>query len=572
MPTTGTSTNLAISGLASGFDWQSLVAQLVAVERAPETRLLSLQNAIQQRNNAYGSINTQLGVLSNRAAALNDPNLFDSRLAGVGEAITAKATASTGAPLGSYTFNFTQLATAAAQQGAVNAGRALSATNDVSGLVLSDAGFATGITGGTFTVNGQSVTISTTDTLQAVFDRISTATGGAVTASYESTTDKISLSGSGPIILGSATDTSNFLQASKLFNNGTSGIESASALGSVKLGGTLAAANLATAISDGGAGEGSFKINGVAIAFSTGESLSVVLKRINDSAAGVTASYDAVNDRFQITNKAAGDVGISLEDVTGNFLAATGLSGGALQRGNNLLYNINGGGTLTSQSNTISEATSGLTGLFVTALKVGSSSVEVTSDNAKIKSAITGFVEEYNRSQTLIDTYTASTTDAKGKVTAGLLAGESDIGTIATSLRRIANATGLPGVINNLDSLGIVANGQDNNLSVADSGKLDSALANNLSAVRNLFSDASSGITKSLGAFLDRTSGDGGTLESHQTALTKQSTDIDKQIEDMERLILAREKRLNESFVAMELARARITQQATYLSQFNQSS
>jgi len=90
--------------------------------------------------------------------------------------------------------------------------------------------------------------------------------------------------------------------------------------------------------------------------------------------------------------------------------------------------------------------------------------------------------------------------------------------------------------------------------------------------VRNLFSDASSGITKSLGAFLDRTSGDGGTLESHQTALTKQSTNIDKQIEDMERLILAREKRLNESFVAMELARARITQQATYLSQFNQSS
>jgi len=32
-----TNTNLALSGLASGFDWQSLVSQLIQVERSPET-------------------------------------------------------------------------------------------------------------------------------------------------------------------------------------------------------------------------------------------------------------------------------------------------------------------------------------------------------------------------------------------------------------------------------------------------------------------------------------------------------------------------------------------------------
>jgi len=44
-----------------------------------------------------------------------------------------------------------------------------------------------------------------------------------------------------------------------------------------------------------------------------------------------------------------------MQDVTGNFLAATGLSGGTLQHGANLQYNINGGGTLTSLSNTITQ-------------------------------------------------------------------------------------------------------------------------------------------------------------------------------------------------------------------------
>ena len=71
-----------------------------------------------------------------------------------------------------------------------------------------------------------------------------------------------------------------------------------------------------------------------------------VIKRINDSQAGVSASYDSANDRFLLTNKATGDLGMALEDVTGNFLAATGLSSGTLTRGNDLLYTVNGGGTI----------------------------------------------------------------------------------------------------------------------------------------------------------------------------------------------------------------------------------
>ena len=49
------------------------------------------------------------------------------------------------------------------------------------------------------------------------------------------------------------------------------------------------------------------------------------MNNINDSAAGVSASYDPINNRFVLANNTTGDVGISMQDVTGNFLAATGL-------------------------------------------------------------------------------------------------------------------------------------------------------------------------------------------------------------------------------------------------------
>src|SRR5262249_30041606 len=138
-----------------------------------------------------------------------------------------------GAPLGSYQFNITQLATASVQQGTGNIAAPLSSTNDVSGLALNTAGFNTAISAGVFTVNGQQVTVATSDTLKGIFDKISAATPGAVTASYDASTDKITLSSGSEIVLGSSVDTTNFLQLAELGNNGTGTITSATTLGAV---------------------------------------------------------------------------------------------------------------------------------------------------------------------------------------------------------------------------------------------------------------------------------------------------------------------------------------------------
>lgn len=559
---------LGVAGLASGFDWRTLVEQITDVERTPQRRLITEQNTLQQRNNAYSSIKTQLAVLQSRVDVLKEPSFFEARLAVAGDATIASASANAGAAQGTHAFNFVQLATAAQRLGSANVGAPLSATDDVSALTLSSAGFARAVTAGTFTVDGQQITIATSDTLQSVFAQISTATSGAVVATYSAATDKISLSSGSEIVLGSATDTSNFLTLAKLHNAGDGSITSTAALGGIRSAGTLAGANLATAVSDGGSGVGAFKINGVSIAFNaTGDSVKNVLDRINDSTAGVIASYDTVNDRFTLTNKATGDVSVALEDVTGNFLAATGLSGGTLARGKDLIYTVDGGGQLTSQSNTITEAGSGLAGLAVTALKVGATTVAVSSDTSKIKAAITSFLEEYNKVQGLIDTQTASSTDTKGKVTAGTLAAENDVSDLASRLRATAYASvsGLTGSLKSLAYLGIVSNGDDNSLKLEDEDRLSAALTDNLSSVKAIFADGTNGLAVKLSAYLERTVGDDGTLPARQTNLTKQAAASETQVRDMERTVQANRQRLLDSFVAMETAQANISQQLKYL-------
>jgi flagellar hook-associated protein 2 len=560
--------DLGVSGLASGFDWRSLVDQLSEVERAPQRLLLQEQSRVEQRNTAYGALRTQLSVLQNKVKVLQEPTLFARRLTSVGDATVLRASAASGAPLGSYTFNVTQLATNAVRQGTTDIGARLHPTNDVSSLVLGEAAFSTAIKAGTFSVNGQQVSIATTDTLQEVFDKIGTATGGAVTGSYDALTDTISLASAGEIVLGSAPDTSNFLAVAKLQNNGTGTTSSSAALGSIKSGATLNAANFRTAISDGGSGAGEFKINGVSISFNAGsDSLKNVIDRINASPAGVTASYDPVNDRLSLANKVTGDLGIGLEDVSGNFLAATGLTGSTLTRGKNLEYSVNGGGTLVSTSNTITEDSSGIAGLSVTALKLGESSLEIKSDTAAIKKGITDFLDEFNKTQSLIDKETASTTDSKGVVKAGTLAGQSDANEMASKLRNLAfgSVAGLSGSLDRLARLGIDTNGDNNNLTLKDGAALDDALANRLDSVAELFSSTTNGIAARLNSYLESTVGDEGALEKRIAGLGKQSTSIDQQIADMERIVQANRQRMIDSFVRMEEAQARINQQLQYL-------
>jgi flagellar hook-associated protein 2 len=567
---------LGLSGLASGFDWRTLVNQLADVERTPQKRLRSEQSTLFNRNNAYGSIKTQLAVLKNRTDNLNSNDVLQARKATVSDSTILSATASAGAASGTYAFNVTQLATASKTVGTSGIGANLYPSNNVNSGTLASKGFNPPISAGTITVDGKQITIDpTVDTLADVFDRIDAASTSNIQGTYSASTDTIThkrLGGGGaPLVVGSATDTSNFLSVARLSNNGTSELVSASSLGSITPASVLSSANFQTAVSDGGAGAGEFKINGVSIAFNaSSDSVQNLMDRINVSAAGVNISYDRVNDQFSLTNKVTGNLGVALEDVTGNFLAAAGLaSGSTFSAGNDALYTINGGSVLSSHSNTLNEETTGIEGLSIALLKTGTSTISLASDSSAIKGAIRNFIEDYNRAQSTIDSLTSSSTDSAGKVTRSTLAGDSDTNEIASKLRAIAfnQATGLTGTLNSLAKIGIDTTGTTDQLTLKDEAALDNAIANNLSELKTLFNDPDKGIATKLKAYLEKTIGEDGSLIARQDALTKQSSEIDLQVTDLEKRVQSNRLRLIDSFVRMETAQQSINQQLKFLQQ-----
>jgi flagellar basal-body rod protein FlgG len=66
---------------------------------------------------------------------------------------------------------------------------------------------------------------------------------------------------------------------------------------------------------------GTFSINGTAIAFDPAvDSLNAIVARINASAAGATAAYDAGTKMLTVQDTTAGATPVALADTTGNFL------------------------------------------------------------------------------------------------------------------------------------------------------------------------------------------------------------------------------------------------------------
>ena len=546
-----------------------MVDQLTDLERLPQKRLLAQQAGLFEKKSTYSSLSTELNVFKSKLESLAEGDVFDQRSVGNSDEAVATATVEPSGLQGSYTVNVSQMASASTQAGTSNVGSNLNATSDVSSLTLSNAAFSAPVTDGYFTVNNTQITISSSDTLGSVLTSIQNAIGGSGTAVYNSSSDKIEVNGNGTtIVFGSSTDTSNFLQVAELYNNGTDTVTSSSTLGRINPSTVLNSSNFSTSVTDGGAGSGSFKINGVSISFDvSADSLENVMDRINSSSAGVIATFDPTNDRLQLINKTTGDLGVSMSDETGNFLAATGLSGGSLTRGENMQFTINGGGTLTSFSNTADDALTGVRGLQLTALKTGSTTITIDSDRSGIETSINDMLDQYNKVQTFISTHTGSETSVDGKVTAGVLFGESEVQSISSQLRTLitGQVASLAAGLNEMHDIGISTDGYSNNISLSDSSALNDALVNDLDKVKNLFQDTTDGLAVKLLAFVESQADDDGAISDRITSLTDQSTDIDDQVERLENFVQIRRQTMIDSFVAMESAQQKINSQMQFI-------
>lgn len=565
-----------LSGLASGFDWKSFVDQLMIVSHAPADRLATEKARNNQKVSVLDGLATKLAELQTSASSLATVGAFGARSVGSGTVgSTWSNSAAAGTAIGGYKIAVSQLATAAHRDGATNLGTRLSATSDsgaMSALTLANLPIGSAITAGTFTVNGAKVTVALTDSLQSVFTAIATATGGAVTAGYNPGTDKIELTGyvapdPVEVVLGAANDTSNLLSALKLANNGGSSVASTGALGTVKTNAALSGANLTTAITAvDGAGDGTFSINGVSIAYNVNtDTLSSVLTKINQAGAGVTATYDAANDRVSLRNNTTGDIGIGLSESAGGLLGALGLTTGAtLVHGENAEFTLNDGATLSSLSNTLDATSHGVTGLAVTVNSVSTETIQVTSDGAGMRGRIEDFVAKFNAVQAYIDSATKVTTDSKGKVSAAVLADNRDIQAWGSSLRSTAFAEipGLTGSIGRLEALGIDYKTGTSELEIKDGAKLDAALRDKSDDVEDFFQTATTGFSAKIASLVTNGTDQGETLQDN---LNKANTSLDAQIADIERRLEQQRAIMESAFINMELAQSNLKSQQAAL-------
>lgn len=169
------------------------------------------------------------------------------------------------------------------------------------------------IVNGQFSINGETISVATTDTLNDVVNRINLSAAD-VTAAFNAASDSIdfthnTIGSAGTIDLQG--DTSNFLAATKLDSiNVVAGItpDNQKALDQV------------AAFS--GVTSGNITINNTQISVDTTvDSLDAVIARINASAAGVTASFDPASQNFLLeTQTESGPLAVN-GNATGLFTA-----------------------------------------------------------------------------------------------------------------------------------------------------------------------------------------------------------------------------------------------------------
>ena len=225
----------------------------------------------------------------------------------------------------------------------------------------------------------------------------------------------------------------------------------------------------ATIISDGSASPNRLVLTSTA----TGETSSMKISVAGDSAIQDLLAYDPTSNPAPVPPQT------TTQNMTQNSV------------GQNAKLTINGV-AITSPSNNVAEAIQGVT---LSALKIGTSTVNVTSDSAGVKTALNNFIKSYNELNTTITSLTAPPADPKkGAARAGApLQGDATTRTLQTALRKVFG-TPVPGLegssINSFSQLGVSFQ-KDGSLKL-DTTKLQKALDNNLEDVSRLLTTAGS--------------------------------------------------------------------------------
>lgn len=590
--------NISFGGLASGLDSQSIIQQLMTLESRPLNLLNTQRSRLEQQNEAYRTLNTRISALENAAFELTQLGNVRGRKASSSNNDKLLATANANAQTGTFSVEILQRASASVLRTGSDAGQGngfggVADASDFSGLTLSEINAAnrlsSSLSAGTFSVNGQSVSILSSDTLADVFGKISTATGGAVTGQLLADNSKgglvVELSSTDPIAVSKGS--SNFLSAFKLdtasYDSVNDRLQSSDAVNSVRsdllLDNSAGQTNLAQTV-----GSGTLTINGASISYDASQdSLNSIINRINEANAGVTVKFSNLNGgQLTLTNTDLGPAGIFLSD-TGNFADALGLKApDSIAAGQSAQLRVDGGPIQFFNQNTGLSA-EGLSGVLLDLKEAEPGSpveVNVSADTDLAIEKVQNFVTQFNAVTKYIDDLRNFNPETRQK---GLFLADSTVGSIRNRLQQTLfdSVSGLQGnsALGNLSELGISTGaigavpGTTSELQL-DTAKLRSAIESNPTRVAQLLgaedtSTGSTGVMGRLKDYLNGLSSVTGVLNEKQRSNTRQMRSLDTRIQTMEQRLEKKQILLENQFTALERTVSRLqTQQQSLNSLF----
>lgn len=581
-----------LSGLASGIDSKSMVEQLMAVERQPILKLRTKQENLKSKNAAYQGVSKLMAGLATKTESLSKLSTVSAKTISSSDNQLVTATAAQTASLGTYKVTVKQLATATKVSSAASNGTPISGATLLTALKPANGNT---LTAGTFTIGNAKISINRTDaTLDHVMAAINSASDGNTTAGYDAayvsfdigsgttglsdtaasldtTTGQLRLEGASGARISSGADTSNFLTQ-------ISGLSTATVSGADLIGQRMSTAQTAKKLSEGAAEtnlanfgmlgtSGSFTINNATIAWTNDDTLAGIVKKINDSGAGVSAAFSPLDDQLILTNKATGNTAISISSDSGRFLEALGITAGTVQDlGKNsemVIEGMNGGNPIARTTNAISDVVSGVTFNLVKVDLATPVTITVGETTSAASGAVSELIDSFNKVIGEIDTLVK-----KG----GRLQYDPSLQQLRQSLMGIftGSVDGLVGLPKSLIDLGVnsgsvgsaVDGAKTFSLNVA---KFNAALAADPQRVLDILGKTSNGVAQGIVAkldkYVDETIGSNGLFASKDSSTNAQLKIMDKTVEGMEARIAKKRESMEKRFLRMETTIAKMNSQ-----------
>ncbi|MBX3118889.1 MAG: flagellar filament capping protein FliD [Fimbriimonadaceae bacterium] len=492
---------ITFAGLSSGIDTDSIISRLLQLEVAPIQRLQAQQNQISTRIDALGQLKGRLTSLSSIAGALNTASAFN-QVSVTSSAPEVASVSISGEALPSL-FNLTVSKLAQAHKIGSTAQASVSEALNLAG---------------TFVVNGKSVTVSSTDTLTSVAQKIN-GTNSGVTASVlnggaGNSYISISANGTGAQSKIQLADlTGSIVQTLGLVTGAATPRESITN-GYTSAGFKSSTEKLSTVWAVSGLGTKNFEINGVAVSIDPdNQNLQEIANAINAAGTGANATVRTVTEN-NVTSYRLDLTGATTFTDTDGILTAMGVLqrdyGSQLVAAQDSAYTLDGI-SMTSKSNTVTTAIPGVTFTLLKANETTpeKSTITVKGDKEAVKSKIKQFgdavnaVNDFIKSASAFDKDTFATGPLFGDNVARQIEGQ--IGTMLFN-----NVPGLTGNYTNLAALGFSYN-TDGKM-VVDDAQLSKALDEDPSAVNKIFRAMGSTSSDQLSfiSSTDKTIGSGG--------------------------------------------------------------